>query len=122
MGGTARCRRRLKMTPFPREIGKIFRVALPHQAFRHLLVLHFPNSPLVSSLSRSGSLGERSSKTFKHLKAGSYVLYVRAIGPGGADKSPRHLRIQDHLVSLRRPSAEGAVAATRGGVAEPITR
>jgi hypothetical protein len=29
-----------------------------------------------------------SSKTFKHLKAGSYVLYVRAIGPGGVDKSP----------------------------------
>jgi hypothetical protein len=29
-----------------------------------------------------------SSKTFKHLKAGSYVLYVRAVGPGGAAKSP----------------------------------
>jgi hypothetical protein len=29
-----------------------------------------------------------SSKTFKHLKAGSFVLYVRAIGPGGVDKSP----------------------------------
>jgi hypothetical protein len=29
-----------------------------------------------------------SSKTFKHLKAGSFVLYVRAIGPGGVDKTP----------------------------------
>jgi hypothetical protein len=29
-----------------------------------------------------------SSKTFKHLKAGKYEFYVRAIGPGGVDKSP----------------------------------
>lgn len=28
-----------------------------------------------------------SSKTFKHLKIGKYVLYVRAVGPGGT-KSP----------------------------------
>ena len=28
------------------------------------------------------------SKAFKHLKAGRYALYVRAIGPGGVDKSP----------------------------------
>jgi hypothetical protein len=30
----------------------------------------------------------RSPKTFRGLHAGSYVLYVRAIGPGGADKTP----------------------------------
>ena len=30
----------------------------------------------------------RASKTFKHLKTGRFVLYVRAIGPGGVDKSP----------------------------------
>ena len=30
----------------------------------------------------------RSPKTFTGLHAGSYVLYVRAIGPGGADKTP----------------------------------
>jgi hypothetical protein len=29
-----------------------------------------------------------SSKTFKHLKAGTYELYVRAVGPGGVDKTP----------------------------------
>jgi hypothetical protein len=29
-----------------------------------------------------------STKTFKGLKAGSYVLYVRALGPGGVDPSP----------------------------------
>jgi hypothetical protein len=29
-----------------------------------------------------------SSKTFKRLKAGTYVFYVRAVGPGGADKIP----------------------------------
>jgi hypothetical protein len=29
-----------------------------------------------------------SPKTFTHLEAGSYVLYVRAVGPGGADKTP----------------------------------
>ena len=29
-----------------------------------------------------------STKTFKHLKPGSYVLYVRAVGPGGVDASP----------------------------------
>ena len=29
-----------------------------------------------------------STKTFKHLKAGSYKLYVRAVGPGGTDKTP----------------------------------
>jgi hypothetical protein len=29
-----------------------------------------------------------SSKTFKDLKAGKYEFYVRAIGPGGVDKSP----------------------------------
>jgi len=29
-----------------------------------------------------------SKKTFEHLKAGSYVLYVRAVGPGGTDKTP----------------------------------
>ena len=29
-----------------------------------------------------------SAKTFKHLKVGRYVLYVRALGPGGADTSP----------------------------------
>jgi hypothetical protein len=29
-----------------------------------------------------------SSKTFKNLKVGSYVLYARAVGPGGADKTP----------------------------------
>ena len=28
------------------------------------------------------------SKTFKHLKRGRFALYVRAIGPGGVDKSP----------------------------------
>ena len=28
-----------------------------------------------------------SSKTFKHLKIGKYVLYVRAVGPGGT-RSP----------------------------------
>jgi hypothetical protein len=28
------------------------------------------------------------SKTFKNLKAGKYEFYVRAIGPGGVDKSP----------------------------------
>jgi hypothetical protein len=32
-----------------------------------------------------------STKTFSGLKAGSYVVYVRAVGPGGADGSPaRH--------------------------------
>ena len=30
----------------------------------------------------------RSPKTFRHLHAGNYVVYVRALGPGGADKSP----------------------------------
>ena len=30
----------------------------------------------------------RSPRTFKHLKAGSYVLRVRAVGPGGVDKTP----------------------------------
>ena len=30
----------------------------------------------------------RSPKTFTRLKAGRYVLYVRAVGPGGADKTP----------------------------------
>jgi len=30
----------------------------------------------------------RSPKTFTRLEAGSYVLYVRAVGPGGADKTP----------------------------------
>ena len=29
-----------------------------------------------------------SPKTFTRLKAGTYVLYVRAVGPGGADKTP----------------------------------
>ena len=29
-----------------------------------------------------------SSITFKHLKAGSYELFVRAVGPGGVDRSP----------------------------------
>ena len=29
-----------------------------------------------------------SSKTFKDLKAGKYEFYVRAIGPGGVDKTP----------------------------------
>jgi hypothetical protein len=29
-----------------------------------------------------------SPKTFSNLDAGSYVLYVRALGPGGADKTP----------------------------------
>ena len=35
-----------------------------------------------------------SSKTFKGLKAGSYVLYVRAVGPGGADKTPATYRFK----------------------------
>jgi hypothetical protein len=30
----------------------------------------------------------RSPKTFRRLKAGTYVLYVRAVGPGGADRTP----------------------------------
>jgi hypothetical protein len=30
----------------------------------------------------------RSPKTFKHLKPGSFVLRVRAVGPGGVDKTP----------------------------------
>jgi len=30
----------------------------------------------------------RSPKTFKHLKRGSYLLRVRALGPGGTDKTP----------------------------------
>jgi predicted phage tail protein len=30
----------------------------------------------------------RSPKTFTRLEAGSYVLYVRAVGPGGADRTP----------------------------------
>ena len=33
-----------------------------------------------------------SPKTFTHLKAGDYVLYVRAIGPAGADKTPASYR------------------------------
>ena len=34
------------------------------------------------------------SKTFKHLKAGSFVMYVRATGPGGGDKSPATYRFK----------------------------
>jgi hypothetical protein len=30
----------------------------------------------------------RSPTTFRHLHAGSYVVYVRALGPGGVEKSP----------------------------------
>jgi hypothetical protein len=30
----------------------------------------------------------KSPKTYKKLKAGSYTFYVRAIGPGGTDKTP----------------------------------
>ena len=33
-----------------------------------------------------------SSKTFSHLKEGSYELYVRAVGPGGTDKIPATYR------------------------------
>jgi hypothetical protein len=29
-----------------------------------------------------------STKTFSGLKAGSYIVYVRAVGPGGVDASP----------------------------------
>ena len=36
----------------------------------------------------------RSPKTFKHLKAGSYVLRVRAVGPGGVDKTPATYRFK----------------------------
>jgi hypothetical protein len=30
----------------------------------------------------------RTSVTFKHLRSGRYVLYVRAVGAGGVDQSP----------------------------------
>ena len=36
----------------------------------------------------------RSPKTFKHLKVGSYVLRVRAVGPGGVDKTPATFRFK----------------------------
>jgi len=36
----------------------------------------------------------RSPKTFKHLKPGSYVLRVRAVGPGGVDKTPAIYRFK----------------------------
>ena len=36
----------------------------------------------------------RSPKTFKHLKPGSYVLRVRAVGPGGVDKTPATYRFK----------------------------
>ena len=36
----------------------------------------------------------RSPKTFKHLKPGSYVLRVRAVGPGGVDKTPATYRFR----------------------------
>jgi hypothetical protein len=35
-----------------------------------------------------------SSKTFTHLMVGNYVLYVRAVGPGGADKTPAIYRFK----------------------------
>jgi hypothetical protein len=35
-----------------------------------------------------------SPKTFTRLKAGSYVLYVRAVGPGGADKTPARYKFK----------------------------
>ena len=35
-----------------------------------------------------------SSKTFSHLKAGNYELYVRAVGPGGTDKTPATYRFK----------------------------
>ena len=36
----------------------------------------------------------RSPKTFRHLKPGSYVLRVRAVGPGGVDKTPATYRFK----------------------------
>ena len=33
-------------------------------------------------------------KTFKHLQTGSYVFYVRAVGPGGPDKTPATYRFK----------------------------
>jgi hypothetical protein len=36
----------------------------------------------------------RSPKTFKHLKPGSFVLRVRAVGPGGVDKTPAIYRFK----------------------------
>jgi len=36
----------------------------------------------------------RSPKTYKHLKIGKFVLYVRAVGPGGVDKTPATYRFK----------------------------
>ena len=44
----------------------------------------------------------RSPRTFKHLKAGSYVLRVRAVGTGGGDKTPATYTLQDQIASRGR--------------------
>jgi hypothetical protein len=46
----------------------------------------------------------RSPKTYKHLKPGSFVLYVRAVGPGGVDKTPATYRFTIHAAFRRKTS------------------